>query len=196
MAETETSREKREDTGGGSPAPGAPAGRSRALAIGVAAVLVVGLVLGIVLSRGGGDSEGSVSTDMDSKPAIEVPGDDPPTELVSKDIVPGDGPVAKAGDEVTVQYVGVDYSTGEQFDASWDNGQPFTFKLGGGQVIAGWDRGVEGMKVGGRRQLIIPPDLAYGEQGSPPAIAPNATLVFVVDLLDVKGAKKSAGKDG
>jgi peptidylprolyl isomerase len=105
---------------------------------------------------------------------------------VSEDIVTGDGPTAEAGDQLTVQYVGVDYETGEQFDASWDNGQPFDFELGAGNVIPGWDEGIEGMKVGGRRELTIPPDLAYGPNGSPPDIGPNATLVFVVDLLDVK----------
>jgi peptidylprolyl isomerase len=83
---------------------------------------------------------------------------------------------------VTVSYVGVAHSTGEEFDASWNRGEPFRFRLGSGQVIPGWDQGVAGMKVGGRRMLVIPPDLAYGEQGSPPVIAPGETLVFVVDL--------------
>ena len=85
---------------------------------------------------------------------------------------------------MTVQYVGVTFSTGEQFDASWDSGQPFSFQLGGGQVIPGWDRGLKGMRKGGRRELTIPPTLAYGAQGSPPAIGPNETLVFVVDLVN------------
>ena len=85
-----------------------------------------------------------------------------------------------------MQYVGVNYADGKQFDASWDNGQPFSFQLGSGQVIKGWDQGIAGMKVGGRRELIVPPDLGYGAQGSPPAIGPNETLVFVVDLLDVQ----------
>jgi peptidylprolyl isomerase len=89
---------------------------------------------------------------------------------------------------VSVQYVGVNFSNGQQFDASWDSGQPFEFPLGGGSVIPGWDQGVEGMKVGGRRELIIPPDLGYGAQGQPPDIPPNETLVFVIDLLDVKPA--------
>ena len=84
-----------------------------------------------------------------------------------------------------MQYVGVDYETGKEFDASWDRGQPFPFQLGAGNVIEGWDEGVAGMKVGGRRELIIPPDLAYGKQGSPPAIGPDATLIFVIDLIDV-----------
>jgi peptidylprolyl isomerase len=87
---------------------------------------------------------------------------------------------------VSVQYVGVSYLNGRQFDASWDRGEPFAFQLGAGAVIPGWDEGVKGMNVGGRRMLVIPPDLAYGPQGSPPAIGPNETLVFVIDLLGVE----------
>jgi peptidylprolyl isomerase len=124
---------------------------------------------------------------LGSKPSISKPEGDPPTELVIKDIKVGDGKEAKAGDQVSVQYAGWSWSTGEEFDASWGRGEPFTFQLGAGQVIPGWDEGVEGMKVGGRRELVIPPDLAYGEQGSPPAIGPNETLVFVVDLEKVSG---------
>ena len=123
--------------------------------------------------------------DTSKKPKIEVPEGEPPAGLQIKDLKEGDGATAKSGDTVTVQYVGVSYSTGKQFDASWDRGEPFTFPLGAGQVIPGWDQGVAGMKVGGRRQLIIPPELAYGESGSPPAIGPNETLIFVVDLVDV-----------
>lgn len=124
-------------------------------------------------------------TDTKTKPAIEVPESAPPTVLVEEELVEGTGPTTKKGDEVTVQYVGVGYESGEEFDASW-GGAPFPFQLGAGGVIAGWDQGVEGMKVGGRRQLTIPPDLAYGEAGSPPSIGPNETLIFVVDLLAVK----------
>jgi peptidylprolyl isomerase len=124
------------------------------------------------------------AVDTSTKPEVETP-TDLPDQLVSEDIVEGDGPTAEPGSLVTVQYVGVDADTGEEFDSSWDRGEPFSFQLGGGEVIRGWDEGVEGMKVGGRRELIIPPDLAYGKQGSPPAIAPGATLVFVVDLLGV-----------
>jgi peptidylprolyl isomerase len=120
------------------------------------------------------------------KPKVRVPTGSPPKKLVVKDLKKGKGPVAKSGDQVTVQYVGVDYKTGKQFDASWDRGQPFPFQLGAGQVIPGWDKGVAGMRVGGRRELVIPPRLAYGPQGQPPAIGPNATLVFVVDLLGVQ----------
>ncbi len=126
-----------------------------------------------------------ISKDTDSKPKIPKPAGEPPTQLVKRDIVKGKGRAAKAGDQVTVQYVGVSFSTGEQFDASWDNGQPFPFELGAGAVIPGWDQGVPGMKVGGRRELIIPPDLAYGPQGQGP-IAPNETLVFVVDVVDIQ----------
>jgi FKBP-type peptidyl-prolyl cis-trans isomerase len=130
-------------------------------------------------------AEPTGSADTATKPKVTVPKGKPPAGLEIKDIKEGDGATAKAGDNVTVQYVGVSYSTGKQFDASWDSGQPFTFPLGQGQVIPGWDQGVPGMKVGGRRQLVIPPDLAYGEQGSPPAIKPNETLIFVIDLLSV-----------
>ena len=125
--------------------------------------------------------------DTATKPEVKVPKGEPPAGLQVKDLKEGDGATAKAGDTISVQYVGVSYSTGRQFDASWDRpGQePFTFTLGGGDVIPGWDQGVAGMKVGGRRQLIIPPDLGYGEAGAPPDIAPNETLIFVVDLVDV-----------
>jgi peptidylprolyl isomerase len=125
-------------------------------------------------------------TDLSKKPKVDVP-DQPVTELQKKDIVVGKGPAAKAGDTIDVQYVGVAQSTGKQFDASWDRGsEPFTFPLGQGQVIPGWDQGLVGMKVGGRRELIIPPDQAYGAQGAPPDIGPNETLVFVVDLKKIQ----------
>jgi peptidylprolyl isomerase len=125
--------------------------------------------------------------DTSTKPKVTVPEGEPPAGLEIKDLKDGDGATAKAGDSVTVQYVGVSYSTGKQFDASWDTpgAQPFSFTLGAGEVIPGWDQGVAGMKVGGRRQLTIPPQLGYGEAGAPPDIAPNETLIFVVDLVDV-----------
>ena len=107
------------------------------------------------------------------KPEIDFPGGEPPKNLEITDVWEGDGAVAKAGDTVAVHYVGVAYSTGEEFDASWNRGEPLQFRLGVGQVIAGWDQGVQGMKVGGRRQLIIPPDLAYGDRGAAGAIAPG-----------------------
>jgi peptidylprolyl isomerase len=120
------------------------------------------------------------------KPEIDFPGGEPPAELEIKDIWEGDGPVAKAGDAVSVHYVGVAFSTGEEFDASWNRGTPLQFQLGAGQVISGWDQGVQGMKVGGRRQLTIPPHLAYGDRGAGGgAIAPGETLIFVCDLVGV-----------
>jgi peptidylprolyl isomerase len=117
------------------------------------------------------------------KPEIDFPGGEPPAELEITDIWEGDGAVAQAGDTVRVHYVGVAYSTGEEFDASWNRGDPLEFRLGAGQVIAGWDQGVQGMRVGGRRQLVIPPDLAYGDRGAGRAIAPGETLIFVCDLV-------------
>jgi len=123
---------------------------------------------------------------LQTKPTVTVPSGKPPTKLVIKDIVKGTGATAQQGDTVSVHYVGVSYSNRKQFDASWDRHQPFTFQLGGGMVIPGWDQGIVGMKVNGRRELIIPPDLGYGAQGQPPAIAPNDTLVFVIDLLRVQ----------
>lgn len=124
-------------------------------------------------------------TDTKTKPTVEVPDGEPPAVLAEEELVEGSGPSAKKGDQVTVQYVGVGYDSGEEFDASW-GGEPFTFQLGAGEVIKGWDEGIEGMKVGSRRQLTIPPDLGYGEAGFPPAIGPNEALIFVVDLLAVK----------
>ncbi len=120
-----------------------------------------------------------------SKPSVTVPSGAAPTKLVTKEIIVGTGPEAKAGDSVTVNYVGVLYKGGKEFDSSWKRNEPFTFTLGKGQVIPGWDQGVAGMKVGGRRELIIPAELAYGKTGSPPTIPPNSPLVFVVDLLGV-----------
>jgi peptidylprolyl isomerase len=128
----------------------------------------------------------AISKDLSDKPDIPKPAGDPPPELQKTDIVKGKGKTAKAGATVSVQYVGNSWSTGAQFDASWDRGtEPFQFPLGAGQVIQGWDEGVAGMKVGGRRLLVIPPDLAYGAQSPSPDIAPNETLVFVVDLKKV-----------
>jgi peptidylprolyl isomerase len=123
--------------------------------------------------------------DTSVKPVIDKPSGSPPRRLVKENIVKGNGRTARAGDRITVQYVGVAFSTGEEFDASWNTGRPFSFRLGVGQVIPGWDRGIVGMKVGGRRKLTIPPELAYGAEGAPPDIAPNETLVFVVDLVKI-----------
>jgi peptidylprolyl isomerase len=119
------------------------------------------------------------------KPKVKVPAGKPPKKLVIKDLIPGTGPAAKAGDPITVNYIGVNFADGKPFDNSYDRGQPFPFQLGGGQVIPGWDQGLVGMKVGGRRELVIPPSLAYGPSGQPPVIKPNETLVFVVDLLSI-----------
>jgi peptidylprolyl isomerase len=121
-----------------------------------------------------------------TKPKITVPKGAPPKKLEIKEIEKGSGAEAKAGDEVTVQYVGVNYKNGQEFDSSWSRNEPYSFPLGRGGVIPGWDQGIEGMKVGGRRELIIPPELAYGEAGYPPTIGPNETLVFVIDLLEAK----------
>jgi peptidylprolyl isomerase len=122
------------------------------------------------------------STTRKTKPKVTVPNGAPPKQLEVKDLEEGSGATARSGDRVSVNYVGVNYKTGKEFDASWDRGEPFSFTLGTGEVIPGWDQGVEGMKVGGRRELIIPPELGYGAAGAPPAIPPNETLVFVVDL--------------
>jgi peptidylprolyl isomerase len=128
----------------------------------------------------------SISKDLSAKPSISKPSGEPPAKLEKEDVVKGKGKAAKAGDTVSVQYVGNSWSTGAQFDASWDRGgQPFTFPLGAGQVIPGWDQGVAGMKRGGRRLLVIPPDLAYGSQSPSPEIGPNETLIFVVDLKKI-----------
>jgi peptidylprolyl isomerase len=119
------------------------------------------------------------------RPQIEKPEGDHPFELGIEDLVVGEGAEATSGKKVTVHYVGVSFSSGEQFDASWDRGQPFVFKLGKGQVIPGWDAGVQGMKVGGRRKLTIPSAMAYGARGAGAVIKPHEPLVFVVDLLAV-----------
>jgi peptidylprolyl isomerase len=119
------------------------------------------------------------------KPDVDIPDADPPTDLVIEDVVVGDGAEAGAGSQVEVHYVGVSWSNGRQFDASWDRGDTFAFRLGAGQVIEGWDRGVAGMRVGGQRRLTLPPDLAYGQRGAGGVIGPNETLVFVVDLVGV-----------
>jgi peptidylprolyl isomerase len=117
------------------------------------------------------------------RPEIDFPGGEPPAELEITDIWEGNGAEANPGDVVRVHYVGVAYSTGEEFDASWNRGDPLQFELGAGHVIAGWDQGVQGMKVGGRRKLVIPPGLAYGDRGAGTAIAPGETLIFVCDLV-------------
>ncbi len=123
---------------------------------------------------------------MPQKPEIDFPDSPPPADLEVTDLTTGDGAEATAGKTVVVHYVGVAHSTGEEFDASYNRGEPLSFRLGVGQVIAGWDQGVTGMKVGGRRKLVIPPHLGYGDRGAGGVIKPGETLIFVVDLVDVR----------
>jgi peptidylprolyl isomerase len=158
-------------------------------------LLIFGACFALLIAGCGSDDSTSSSTSSEqtttetaeapkakTRPKVEVPQGAPPKKVVTKELEEGSGPAAKAGDQVTVQYVGVNYRSGKEFDASWDRGEPFAFTLGVHEVISGWDIGIEGMKVGGRRELIIPPNHAYGASGAPPAIPPNETLVFVVDL--------------
>jgi peptidylprolyl isomerase len=175
--------------------------RSKARMVSLAALIAGGALLSACGSSNNSSTTDSMSTSasvttepattlttnaaLATKPTITVPSAPAPTSLQSTDLVVGTGAEAKAGDTVTVQYVGVNYADGKQFDASWDRGQPFSFQLGAGSVIEGWDQGVVGMKVGGRRELIIPPSLGYGAQGNG-SVAPNETLIFVVDLLSVQ----------
>jgi peptidylprolyl isomerase len=162
-------------------------------------ILTIAVCMGLVIAGCGSDDSSTDSTAAGestaavpsessaekTKPKVTVPQGAPPKQLETQELEEGSGAEAKAGDEVTVQYVGVGFKSGEEFDSSWSRSEPFGFSLGAGEVIPGWDQGVEGMKVGGRRELVIPPELAYGEAGAPPAIGPNETLVFVIDLLEV-----------
>ncbi|MFC7937412.1 FKBP-type peptidyl-prolyl cis-trans isomerase [Streptomyces sp. R1] len=120
-----------------------------------------------------------------TKPEVDVPEGAAPAELTVRDLVVGDGAEAKPGTVVRVHYVGVTFETGREFDSSWDRDQPFKFALGGGRVIKGWDRGLRGMRVGGRREIVVPPRLGYGNQSPSTLIPAGSTLVFVVDLLDL-----------
>jgi peptidylprolyl isomerase len=120
---------------------------------------------------------------LSKEPVVKVPKGPAPKALQTREIITGTGAAAKAGEKVTVNYVGALYKTGKVFDASWKRDETFSFTLGEGQVIKGWDKGVVGMKEGGRRELIIPAELAYGKTGSPPTIPPNSPLIFIVDLL-------------
>ncbi len=131
----------------------------------------------------GASAKTPTSGPLSKEPHITPPSGPAPTKLVTKEIVKGTGAEAKTGSAVAVNYVGALYKTGKVFDASWKRNEPFTFTLGKGQVIPGWEQGVVGMKVGGRRELIIPSALGYGAKGSPPSIPPNETLIFIVDLL-------------
>lgn len=127
-----------------------------------------------------------MSSHQPEKPEIDFPDSPPPTDLEVTDLSTGSGAEAASGSTVVVHYVGVAHSTGEEFDASYNRGEPLSFRLGVGQVIAGWDQGVTGMKVGGRRKLVIPPHLGYGDRGAGGVIKPGETLIFVVDLIDVR----------
>jgi peptidylprolyl isomerase len=120
------------------------------------------------------------------KPEVDPHLGPEPTDLEVTDLSVGEGAEAQAGSTVSVHYVGIAHSTGEEFDASFNRGEPLQFRLGVGQVISGWDNGVQGMKVGGRRRLVIPPHQAYGDRGAGGVIGPGETLIFVVDLVDVR----------
>lgn len=133
-----------------------------------------------------GDESETTTKKEKTKPKVTVPKGLSPNKFAYNDLEEGTGATAKAGDKVTVQYVGVGYDSEEEFDSSWSRNEPFSFTLGAGEVIKGWDKGVEGMKVGGRRELLIPGPLAYGAAGSPPSIGPNETLIFTIDLLAVE----------
>jgi peptidylprolyl isomerase len=138
---------------------------------------------------GGSGEESSGSSESGgekTKPKVTVPTEVSPDKFAIKELEEGSGAEAKKGDEVTVQYVGVGYDSEKEFDSSWSRNEPFTFTLGEEGVIEGWNQGIEGMKVGGRREMLLPPELAYGAEGRPPKIGPNETLVFVIDLLAVK----------
>jgi peptidylprolyl isomerase len=154
--------------------------------IGALALFAV-IIAAVLIGQSGGDNEPDepATAERQDKPEVEIPAGDPPEELVIEDLEEGEGAEAQAGDQLTVDYVGVLYDGGDEFDESFSNPEPFQFALGQGGVIPGWDEGLEGMKVGGRRQLVIPPDQAYGSQGRPPEIPPDSTLVFVIDLLAI-----------
>jgi FKBP-type peptidyl-prolyl cis-trans isomerase len=160
-------------------------------------VLVLVLVLSLAACGGddGGDSAATATpkatatpdnTDVTKKPKVTVPDELPPEKLQSVDIVKGKGPPAKDGDKVSMMYTGITWSTSVEFDTSWDDGKPYTLTLGQGDVIKGWDEGIVGMRKGGRRELTIPAELAYGAQGSPPSIGPNECLRFIIDLVKLE----------
>ncbi|MGO9499780.1 MAG: FKBP-type peptidyl-prolyl cis-trans isomerase [Solirubrobacteraceae bacterium] len=171
-----------------------PALAASVLAIGLAACGGSAKAPGVELAPSSGATQAAVTTTpkpppaLAKKPVVTVPAGPAPTTLVTKDLVTGTGQTAKAGDTVTVNYVGVLYKTGKEFDSSWSRNTPFTTALTAGSVIPGWVQGIPGMKVGGRRELVIPASLAYGKAGSPPTIPPNSPLVFVVDLLSISSS--------
>jgi peptidylprolyl isomerase len=171
------------------------------------ALLLAALLCGGLVACGSDDSSGSTTTtasgpqrkasdvdvaaptDLKTKPSVAIPDGKPPAGLQQIDLVDGTGPAAKDGDKLKLKYVGLAWSTGQEFDASWDRGDTIPVTLGAGAVIQGWDRGIVGMKKGGRRLLVIPPSLGYGAQGQSPTIAANETLVFVVDLVSLTPGK-------
>lgn len=158
-------------------------------------LIVSTFAISLALTACGGDgsegesstTEGETTVTTSAKPEVTVPDSPPPTELVVNDLKEGTGDAAEPGDFLEMNYVGVSYSTKKEFDSSYDRGQPFGFPLGAGRVIKGWDQGVVGMKVGGRRELIIPPALGYGAAGAGADIAPNETLIFVIELVSING---------
>lgn len=150
------------------------------------ALAVLAIIVAVVLVTGGEDDAAEETTQVfGEKPTVEVPEGEPPTELVTEDLIEGEGPEAQEGDQLQIDYLGVLYDTGAEFDTSFGTGMPLPVTLGQGGVIPGFEQGLEGMKAGGRRQIIIPPDLGYGAQGSPPDIPPDATLIFVIDLVSI-----------
>lgn len=187
-------QEESEGKRGGSPDP-------KVVFLAGAAILLA-VVVGLILILGGGGDSGSdlETTDfftanapaqadlenLETKPAVPVTGGETVNAVTVEDIVTGSGPEAKEGDTLTVQYVGALYDNGKEFDASWERGEPFDVTLGQGQVIQGWEEGLIGMKAGGRRGILIPAEAGYGAQGQPPSIPGNATLMFIVDLEEIK----------
>jgi peptidylprolyl isomerase len=174
---------------------------TRILVLSAAAVLGLGMAAcgsstapGVQLAPSAGQTQVAAATtpkvpaDLSTEPTVTVPKTPAPTHLVTKDLITGTGQTAQEGDTVTVNYVGVLYKTGKTFDSSWSRHQTFTTALTTGSVIPGWVQGIAGMKVGGRRELIIPPSLGYGAKGSPPTIPGNSTLIFVVDLISVSSS--------
>jgi peptidylprolyl isomerase len=180
----------------------------RAILLALCAVVIAGLAAGCG-SGGGDDSSGSsaagastessgssetssgdpsetTSTKQKTKPTVTVPKEITPTKFAINEVEEGTGAKAKPGDKVTVQYVGVGYNSEEEFDSSWSRNEPLSFTIGAGEVINGWEQGMKGMKVGGRREMLIPASLAYGSEGRPPKIGPNEALVFTIDLLAVE----------
>ena len=159
---------------------------------------LVGAVVVLAIVIGGGFALGLFgvdNTNLSTKPVIQAGSGDPPTEVVIEDIVEGTGPAARTGDTVDVQYVGALFEDGSEFDSSWSTGQPFVVTLGEGQVIEGWEEGLVGIRKGGRREIIIPSDLAYGPTGQPPSIPPDAALIFIVDAEKVT-PKGTGGNQG